>query len=70
MRACALIALYEHSIFVQGVVWNVNPYDQWGVEFGKELAQRILPELNSKEPTTKHDGSTNGLINTIRKLRG
>ena len=66
----ALIALYEHSIFVQGVVWNVNSFDQWGVELGKELAKRVLPEFTSAEPTTKHDGSTNGLINTIRKLRG
>ena len=65
----ALIALYEHIIFVQGVVWNINSFDQWGVELGKQLAGRILPELTSAEPATAHDGSTNGLINHLRKLR-
>lgn len=65
----ALIALYEHSIFVQGVVWNVNSFDQWGVELGKQLAQRILPELTGTDPASAHDSSTNGLINHIRKLR-
>jgi len=54
---------------VQGVVWNINSFDQWGVELGKQLAGRILPELTSAEPATAHDGSTNGLINHLRKLR-
>ncbi len=59
----SLIALYEHKIFVQGVIWNINSYDQWGVELGKQLAQTILPELADKEPVYTHDASTNGLIN-------
>jgi len=59
----ALIALYEHKIFTQGIVWNVNSFDQWGVELGKQLAKRILPELNTTEPVTAHDASTNGLMN-------
>jgi glucose-6-phosphate isomerase len=58
-----LIALYEHKIFVQGVIWNVNSYDQWGVELGKQLAKKILPELKAQGPVTTHDASTNGLIN-------
>ncbi len=64
-----LIALYEHKIFVQGVIWNVNSYDQWGVELGKQLAKAILPELEGDEPVSSHDASTNGLINTYKKLR-
>ena len=59
----ALIALYEHKIFVQGVIWNINSYDQWGVELGKQLAQKILPELADTAQVTPHDSSTNGLIN-------
>jgi glucose-6-phosphate isomerase len=58
-----LIALYEHKVFVQSVVWNINPFDQWGVELGKQLAGKILPELRETAPTTRHDASTNGLIN-------
>ncbi|KAF0143299.1 MAG: glucose-6-phosphate isomerase, partial [Rhodospirillaceae bacterium] len=58
----ALIALYEHKIFVQGVVWNVNSYDQWGVELGKQLASRILPQLKGDAPLEGHDSSTMGLI--------
>ncbi|HNE94129.1 MAG TPA: glucose-6-phosphate isomerase, partial [Chitinophagaceae bacterium] len=58
-----LIALYEHKIFVQGVIWNIFSFDQWGVELGKQLANKILPELNNKEIVTCHDSSTNGLIN-------
>jgi len=58
-----LIALYEHKIFVQGMIWNINSYDQWGVELGKQLAQEILPQLNDTLPVNKHDASTNGLIN-------
>jgi glucose-6-phosphate isomerase len=64
----ALIALYEHLVFTQGAIWNIDPFDQWGVELGKVLASRILPELESPgEPALKHDGSTNALI---RKYRG
>ncbi len=59
----SLIALYEHKILVQGMIWNINPYDQWGVELGKQLAKAILPELKSAYPVTSHDASTNGLIN-------
>jgi len=58
----ALIALYEHKVFVQSVIWNVNAFDQWGVELGKTLAGRILPELEGGGAVTSHDGSTNGLI--------
>ena len=65
-----LVALYEHSVFTQGVIWNVNSFDQWGVELGKVLAQRISPELESKsEPALGHDSSTNNLIRRYRKLR-
>jgi len=61
-----LIALYEHKIFVQGVIWNINSFDQWGVELGKQLAKAIQPELTSQEGATTHDCSTNNLINYIR----
>lgn len=64
-----LIALYEHKIFVQGIIWNLNSYDQWGVELGKQLAKCIQPELNAAEPVTSHDASTNGLINRYRQQR-
>lgn len=64
----SLIALYEHKIFTQGAIWDVNSFDQWGVELGKQLAKVILPELKSKEVVQSHDASTNGLINTIKKL--
>lgn len=63
----ALIALYEHKIFVQGVIWNINSFDQWGVELGKQLAQKILPELAGAASVTTHDCSTNGLINYCKK---
>jgi glucose-6-phosphate isomerase len=63
----ALIALYEHKIFVQGVIWNINSFDQWGVELGKQLAQKILPELAGDASVTAHDCSTNGLINYCKK---
>ncbi|PKU33910.1 hypothetical protein llap_15786 [Limosa lapponica baueri] len=62
-------AMYEHKIFVQGVVWDINSYDQWGVELGKQLAKKIEPELESDAPVTSHDSSTNGLINFIKKHR-
>ena len=65
-----LIALYEHSVFTQGVIWNIDSFDQWGVELGKQLAQRIIPELESKkEPALAHDSSTNNLIRQYRKMR-
>ncbi len=63
----ALIALYEHKVFVQGTIWNVNSYDQWGVELGKQLAKTIEQELIASEPATRHDASTNGLINFYKK---
>jgi glucose-6-phosphate isomerase len=67
----ALVALYEHSVFTQAAIWNVNAFDQWGVELGKVLAQRIVPELAAgPEPRLAHDGSTNALIRRYRKLRG
>jgi len=65
----ALIAFYEHKIFVQGVVWNINSYDQMGVELGKKLAKVILPELLNENIITSHDSSTNGLINYFKELR-
>ncbi|HUI28365.1 MAG TPA: glucose-6-phosphate isomerase [Candidatus Kryptonia bacterium] len=66
----ALVALYEHSVFTQGVVWNIDSFDQWGVELGKVLAQRIVPELESTaEPQLQHDGSTNTLIRRYRRQR-
>jgi glucose-6-phosphate isomerase len=64
----ALIALYEHKIFTQGIIWNINSFDQMGVELGKQLAKKILPELSGKDPVTSHDSSTNGLINAIKSL--
>ena len=64
-----LIALYEHKIFVQGVIWNVNSFDQWGVELGKQLASNILPELRDSLPVAAHDASTNGLVNHYKSLR-
>ena len=66
-----LVALYEHSVFTQGAIWNVDSFDQWGVELGKVLAQRIIPELEGKaEPALAHDSSTNNLIRRYRKLKG
>ncbi|CAH8592186.1 unnamed protein product [Schistosoma turkestanicum] len=65
----ALIAMYEHKIFVQGIIWNINSFDQWGVELGKVLAKKIQPELTSSEPITSHDSSTNGLIAFIKSHR-
>jgi len=65
-----LVALYEHSVFTQGTIWNIDSFDQWGVELGKVLAQRIIPELESKtEPRLGHDSSTNNLIRRCRKLK-
>lgn len=65
----SLIAMYEHKIFVQGIIWNINSFDQWGVELGKQLAKVILPELENEEHVTSHDSSTNGLINFYKKNR-
>ena len=65
-----LVALYEHSVFTQGAIWNINSFDQWGVELGKALAQRIIPELEaSLEPELKHDSSTNNLIRRYRQMK-
>jgi glucose-6-phosphate isomerase len=65
-----LVALYEHSVFVQGVIWQIDSFDQWGVELGKVLAKRIVPELSAKtDPPLKHDSSTNALIRLYRSLR-
>jgi glucose-6-phosphate isomerase len=66
-----LVALYEHSVFTQGAIWQIDSFDQWGVELGKALAQRIIPELESmEEPALKHDTSTNNLIRRYRKSKG
>ncbi|MDE3144670.1 MAG: glucose-6-phosphate isomerase [Bacteroidota bacterium] len=65
----SLIALYEHKIFVQGVIWNIFSFDQWGVELGKQLANKILPELENNDKITGHDSSTNGLINAYKLFR-
>lgn len=66
-----LVALYEHAVFTMGVIWQINPFDQWGVELGKALAQRIMPELSSvNEPAPAHDTSTNSLIRRYRRQRG
>lgn len=65
----SLIAMYEHKIFVQGVIWDINSFDQWGVELGKQLAKVIQPELAQAGPVTSHDASTNGLINFYKSHR-
>jgi glucose-6-phosphate isomerase len=64
-----LIAMYEHKIFTQGVIWNIFSFDQWGVELGKQLANNILPELQDDSKVTSHDSSTNGLINAYKSFR-
>jgi glucose-6-phosphate isomerase len=66
----SLIAMYEHKIFVQGIIWNINSYDQWGVELGKQLAKAILPELAGPGEVTGHDSSTNGLVNHYKGRDG
>jgi glucose-6-phosphate isomerase len=67
----ALVALYEHSVFTQGAIWNIGSFDQWGVQLGKVLAQRIVPELESKDaPPLNHDSSTNNLIRRYRDMKG
>jgi glucose-6-phosphate isomerase len=65
----SLVVMYEHKIFTQGVVWNINSFDQWGVELGKQLAKAILPELGHDDPVSSHDASTNGLINHYKTTR-
>ncbi len=65
----ALVAMYEHKIFVQGILWNIYSFDQWGVELGKQLAKKILPELEGEAPVTSHDSSTNGLINAWKSMK-
>jgi glucose-6-phosphate isomerase len=65
----SLIAMYEHKIFVQGIIWNVFSFDQWGVELGKQLANQILPELADENPVDSHDSSTNGLINAFKAYK-
>ncbi|HEY6038261.1 MAG TPA: hypothetical protein VIV58_28460, partial [Kofleriaceae bacterium] len=65
----ALVAMYEHKIFTQGIVWNIYSFDQWGVELGKQLAAKILPELEGAGDVTTHDASTNGLINRYKARR-
>ena len=65
----SLIAMYEHKIFVQGIIWNIFSFDQWGVELGKQLAKSILPELENETKISSHDSSTNGLINAFKKMR-
>ena len=64
-----LIACYEHKIFTQGVIWNIFSYDQWGVELGKQLANKILPELMDNNKVDNHDSSTNGLINQYKNWK-
>ena len=64
----SLIALYEHKVFTQGAIWDVNSFDQWGVELGKQLAGVILPELKSGAQVQSHDASTNALINAIKQM--
>ena len=65
----SLIALYEHKILTQGVIWNISSFDQMGVELGKQLAKAVLPELEGEEPVSTHDASTNGLINAYKRMR-
>jgi glucose-6-phosphate isomerase len=65
-----LIALYEHKVFVEGTVWNINSYDQWGVELGKQLAKALLPAVEGDDSGENHDSSTRGLLAHYRKLRG
>ena len=70
MCSSDLVALYEHSVFTQGIIWQINSFDQWGVELGKVLAQRIIPELESQaEPALAHDSSTDNLIRRYRNLK-
>ena len=70
MSLGALVALYEHSVFVQGVIWHIDSFDQWGVELGKQLANKMIPQLqDASEPKLGHDSSTNALIRRYRAAR-
>ena len=64
-----LVGLYEHSVFVQGVIWNIGSFDQWGVELGKQLAKQIVPELEDSDAKLDHDSSTNNLIRRYRSMK-
>ena len=64
------MALYEHKVFTQGTIWGINSFDQWGVELGKKLAQKIIPELSGDAPDLQHDSSTNALIRRYREAQG
>ena len=65
-----IIAMYEHKVFVQGTIWNINSFDQWGVELGKQLAKALLPAVEGTEGAEKHDSSTQGLLAHFHKLQG
>jgi glucose-6-phosphate isomerase len=65
----SVVAMYEHKIFVQGVIWNIFSFDQWGVELGKELARKILSEMKDEKEVTIHDSSTKGLIHVYKEMR-
>ena len=65
-----IIALYEHKVFVQGTIWGINSFDQWGVELGKTLAIELLPMVNGEAPPETRDASTKGLLTALRRLRG
>ena len=65
----SLLAMYEHKVFVEGVIWHINSFDQWGVELGKKLASVVLSEITSKNTVNSHDGSTNNLINRYLELK-
>jgi glucose-6-phosphate isomerase len=68
-RLGSLVALYEHKVFVQGTIWDINSYDQWGVELGKQLAKALLPKVEGREPADAHDSSTRGLLEYYRRMR-
>ena len=67
--ASRLIALYEHKVFVQGTIWDINSYDQWGVELGKQLARALLPKVEGSAPSAGHDSSTRGLLDYYHRIR-
>ena len=69
-RLGSLVALYEHKVFVQGTIWGVNSYDQWGVELGKQLARALLPKVEGKAKADDHDSSTKGLVDAYLRLKG
>jgi glucose-6-phosphate isomerase len=69
-RLGSLVALYEHKVFVQGTIWGVNSYDQWGVELGKQLAKALFPKVQGQQKADGHDSSTKGLVETYLKMKG